>query len=74
MQDFLYRLGHKNLQNKKVAFMENGSWGPMANKKMREAVEGMKNMTLCDHMVTIQSTCKDTDIGQMEALAEELLG
>lgn len=74
MQDFLYRLGHKNLQNKKVAFMENGSWGPMANKKMREAVEGMKNMTLCDNMVTIQSTCKDADIGQMEALAEELLG
>ena len=74
MQDFLYRLGHKNLQNKKVAFLENGSWGPMANKKMREAVEGMKNMTLCDHMVTIQSTLKDADIGQMEALAEELLG
>lgn len=74
MQDFLYRLGHKNFQNKKVAFMENGSWGPMANRKMREAVEGMKNMTLCDNMVTIQSTCKDADIGQMEALAEELLG
>lgn len=74
MQDFLYHLGHKNYQNKKVAFMENGSWGPMANKKMREAVESMKNMTLCDTMVTIKSTMKESDIAQMEALAEELLG
>lgn len=74
MQDFLYRLGHKNFQNKKVAFMENGSWGPMANKKMREAIEGMKNMTLCDNMVTIKSTMKEDDLTQMDALAEELLG
>lgn len=73
MQDFLYRLGHKNCQNKKVAFLENGSWGPMANKKMREIVAGMKNMTLCEQMVTIKSTMKEADIAQMEALTEELL-
>lgn len=73
MQDFIYHLGHKNFQNKKVAFMENGSWAPIANKKMREAFEGMKKMTLCDNMVTIKSTMKESDIAQMEALAEELL-
>lgn len=73
MQDFLYRLGHKNFQNKKVAFLENGSWGPMANRKMREIVEGMKNMTLCEHMVTIKSTMKEDDVAQMEILAQELL-
>lgn len=73
MQDFLYHLGHKNFQNKKVAFMENGSWGPIANKKMREAFEGMKKMTLCDNMVTIKSTMKESDLAQMEALADELL-
>ena len=73
MQDFLYRLGHKNFQNKKVAFLENGSWGPMANRKMREIVEGMKNMTLCEHMVTIKSTMKEDDVAQMEIIAQELL-
>ncbi len=73
MQDFLYRLGHKNFQNKKVAFLENGSWGPMANRKMREIVEGMENMTLCEHMVTIKSTMKEDDVAQMEILAQELL-
>lgn len=74
MQDFIYHLGHKNFQKRKVAFMENGSWAPMANKKMREAFEGMKNMTLCENAVTVKSTMKETDIAAMEALAEELLG
>lgn len=74
MQDFLFHLGHKNFQNKKVAFMENGSWAPMANKKMREFFEGMKNMTLCENTVTIKSAMKDANIAEMEALADELLG
>lgn len=74
MQDFLYRLGHKNFQNKKIAFMENGSWGPIANKKMRDVVESMKNMTLCDNTVTIKSTMKQDNIAQMEVMADELLG
>lgn len=73
MQDFLYHLGHKNFQNKKVAFVQNGSWAPVANRKMREAFEKMKNMTLCDNMVTIKSTMKEADVAQMEALADELL-
>lgn len=73
MQDFLYRLSHKNFQKKKVAFMENGSWAPIANKKMRELVEGMKNMDICESSVTIRSAMKEADKVQMEELAEELL-
>lgn len=73
MQDFLYHLGHKNYQNRKVAFMENGSWAPIANKKMQEAFAGMKNITQCENTVTIRSTMKESDIAQMEALAKELL-
>ena len=37
------------------------------------AFEKMKNMTLCDNMVTIKSTMKEADVAQMEALADELL-
>ena len=74
MEDFLYHLSIKNYQKKKVALMENGSWAPMANKKMKEFFEGMKNMTLCENTVTIKSTMKEANIAEMEALAEELLG
>ena len=45
----------------------------VTNRKMREAFEKMKNMTLCDNMVTIKSTMKEADVAQMEALADELL-
>lgn len=73
MQDFLYHLKHKNYQNKKVGFMENGSWAPVANRKMKEFFEGMKNMTLCENEVSIRSVMKDTDREPMEALAAEIL-
>ncbi len=73
MENFLYRLGHKGFQNKKVAIMDNGSWAPVAGKKMREIIEGMKNMTVCDATVSIKSKMKPADIPLMEAMAEELL-
>ncbi len=73
MENFLYRLGHKNFQNKKVAIMDNGSWAPVAGKKIREKLEAMKNITICDATVSIKSKMKPDDIPQMEALAEELL-
>lgn len=73
MENFLYRLGHKNFQNKKAAIMDNGSWAPVAGKKIREKLESMKNITICDTTVSLKSTMKESDIPQMEALADELL-
>lgn len=74
MEDFLYHLSIKNYQKKKVALMENGSWAPMANKKMRTYFEGMKNITICENMVSIKSAMKENNVSEMEALADELLG
>ncbi|MBO5488284.1 MAG: FprA family A-type flavoprotein [Eubacterium sp.] len=73
VEDFLYHLGMKNFQKKKVGLMENGSWAPQANKKMTEHFEKMKNITLCENRVSIKSTLKETDIAQLEALADEIL-
>ena len=49
--------------------MENGSWGPMAAKKMREELETLKDITFVDPVVTIKSSMSEEDIPQMEALA-----
>ena len=73
MENFLYRLGHKQFQNKKVGFVENGSWAPVAARKMREQVETMKNMTICDTVVTLKSKMKPADVASLEALADEIL-
>ena len=72
MEDYLNHLKAKNFQKRKVGLMENGSWAPMAAKKMKEALEGMKEMTFCDTVVTIRSAMKENDLPQIQKLAEEL--
>lgn len=73
MEDFLNHLKSKNYQKRIVGIMENGSWAPMAGKQMRAALEGMKEITICDQVVTIKSTMKDSTVADMEKLADEIL-
>lgn len=73
MEDFLSHLKSKNFQKRVVGIMENGSWAPMAGKQMRAIFEGMKEITICDQVVTIKSTMKDSTIADMEKLADEIL-
>lgn len=74
MEDFLHHLKSKNFQKRTVAFMENGSWAPTAARQMKAIVETMKNITVCDPVVTIKSTMKEDTIQAMEELADHLLG
>lgn len=73
MEDFLNHLKSKNYQKRIVGIMENGSWAPMAGKQMRAVFEGMKEITICDQVVTIKSTMKDSTIADMEKLVDEIL-
>lgn len=72
VEDFLYHLKIKNYQSRRVALIENGTWAPMAGKKMKEYFEGMKNITLCDTAVTVKSTLNEASAEQLKALADEL--
>ena len=73
MEDFLLHLKAKNYQKRTVAIMENGSWAPMAGKKMREYLETMKELTIVEPVVTIKSSMKPETVKAMEALAEKLV-
>lgn len=74
MEDFLLHLKAKNYQNRKIGFIENGSWAPIAAKKMREICESFKNVTVCENTVTVKSTVKPSDTEKFTALAKEILG
>lgn len=74
MESFLLHLKGKNYQNRTVGMIENGTWAPSAAKCMKEIVGKMKNIRLCDTVVTIRSAMKETDLSKMEALADEILG
>ena len=72
MEDFLNHLKAKALTGRKVGLIENGSWGPMAAKKMREQIETMKGMEVIETQVTIRSTRKDADADAFHILAEAM--
>lgn len=72
MTDFIHHLKLKTYQNRKVAFIENGSWAPMSGKLMKEQFEAMKNITMVEPVVTIRSTVKDADRENLMKLAEAL--
>ena len=73
METFINHLKSKNYQNRTVAFIENGSWAPMAAKKMKEELSSLKNIIFKEHTVTIKSSVKKEDLNQIETLANELL-
>lgn len=73
MESFLRQLAGKNYQNKKVGIIENGTWAPMAAKAMKDIIGTMKNITLCENVVTIKSKLNDVSRNQINNLAEELL-
>ena len=73
MEDFLMHLKAKNFQKRTVGLMENGSWAPVAAKKMRDILDGMKDITICEPVVTIKSTMKEDTRKVMEELADQLV-
>ena len=73
MEDFIHHLAIKNYQKRRVAIIENGSWAPAAGKKMREAMEAMKQITIVEPIVTVESTVKADTIEKLTELAKALL-
>ena len=73
MREFISTLVEHNFQNKQVAFIENGSWAPMATKVMKGMLEKCKNLTHCQTEVKIMSAVNDVNICQIKSLAQELV-
>ncbi|MEZ3433600.1 MAG: flavin reductase [Lachnospiraceae bacterium] len=71
MREFITHLTERNFQNRKIGFIENGSWAPLAAKVMKKMFEGSKKITFADTTVTIKSALNDESSAQLEALAEE---
>ena len=72
MEDFLNHLKAKNYSNRKVGIVENGTWAPMAAKKMAEIVSTFKNVTLAETVVTIKSALNADSEAALDKLVAEL--
>lgn len=72
MRTFIDHLTERSFQNRKVAFVENGTWAPMAAKIMKGLLEKGKNLTFTESTVKIMSALNDESRAQFDALVDEL--
>ena len=72
MENLLHDIAAHNLQNRKVAIIENGSWAPMSGKAMRDILAGLKKIEYIGEGVTLKSALAVGQEAELEALAETL--
>lgn len=73
MENLLHDIVAHNLQNRKIAVIENGSWAPVSGKLMTDLVSQLKNVEIIENKVTIKSTLKENQIAELESLAKAIV-
>ena len=73
MREFINHLTERNYQNRKVAFIENGSWAPVATKVMKGMLENSKDVSYAENNVKILSALNEDSINAINLLADELI-
>ena len=73
MNHFIDDLVERNYQNRTIGIIENGSWAPMAAKRIKAKFEKSKDIKFTDTVVSIKSAVKPENIAQIQAMAEELM-
>lgn len=72
MRDFINDIVEHNYQNRTVGFIENGSWAPVAKRKMTEMLSVCKNITFAESSVKILSAASEQNKEEIKNLAEEI--
>ncbi|MCD8333276.1 MAG: FprA family A-type flavoprotein [Clostridiales bacterium] len=74
MDELLRDLASHNLQNRTVAFIENGSWAATSGRQMKEIIGGLKNMTVLEEGVTLKSALRRDQMEELDRLADAIAG
>lgn len=72
METLLSEIKAHNLGNRTYALIENGSWGPMSGKIMKEAITTLKNANIIEPQVTLKSSVKANTLDELNALADAI--
>lgn len=73
MREFISSLTERNFRNRKIGFVENGGWAPIAAKLMRERLEKCNDMIFAENTIRIFSAMNAENVTQMDALVKELV-
>ena len=72
MREFIHELTERNYQGRRIGIIENGSWAPVAAKKIRAMLECSKSLEFVENTVTVRSALDDGSRAQIDALAREM--
>lgn len=70
MDALLRDLAAHAIQNRTVAFLENGSWAPAAGKLMREILGGLRGVTILEETLTLKSSLREDQLSGLFELAD----
>ncbi|MCB9498558.1 MAG: FprA family A-type flavoprotein [Bacillales bacterium] len=73
MENLLHDIEAHNLENRTVAFIENGSWAPRSYKLMREIIEPLKGTKIIENKITIKSSLKENQLKEIEDLKDAIV-
>lgn len=73
MENLLHDVTAHNLQNRKLAIIDNGTWAATAGKQMKDELAKLKNCTFVEPTVSIKSALKDVQLAAVESLADALV-
>lgn len=72
MENLLRDLAAHNLQNRKIALLENGTWGPAAANEMKKILSPLKGTEFIGDTITIKSSMKASTMDQLDVLADAI--
>ena len=73
MENLVHDIANHNLQNRRIALIENGSWAPASAGLMRRALAGLKGTEFIGNSMTIMSALKDNQLSELDALADAIV-
>ena len=73
MENFVLDMKKLNLQKRVVGIVENGSWAPQAGSIMGDILDEMKQMTVLNEEVSIQSSVSKMTEDELDSLAESII-
>lgn len=73
MENLIHDIVAHNIQNRKVAVIENGSWAPQAGRLMSELLSQIKNTEFISSGVSIKSAVKSEKREELKNLAKAIV-
>ncbi len=73
MREFIDCLAERNFRARKVGFIENGTWSPVAAKLMRDRLSGCKDLEFIESTVKVRAAFSQENVAELEALAAALI-